>query len=273
MLIHHRTGFAALPALGSATLLILLSTGCATKKWVQTKVVEPMDARIHGVDKKTDQNAQQIKDTDQRAEQGISEAKSEAENAGKQAADAQSQAQTAQTTAQKGVADAAAAKDFAKSYADNVDNYQPVKSQTVLFGFNKSALTDDDKQKLTELSQSLQGLKHYAIEVQGYTDATGSKQYNLELSQRRADAVVRYLTEDQKLPLAKIHVLGYGADDPVAPNRGAKNRKLNRRVEVKVMAAPGTESGAQTATTSSSQTPPAEPSPSPNAQQQAQTPQ
>lgn len=251
MLMRYRTGFAAVPALGSATLLILLSTGCATKKWVQTKVVEPMDARIHGVDKKTDQNAQQIKDVDQKSEQGISEAKSEAENASKQATDAQGQAQAAQTTAQKGVADAAAAKDFAKSYADNVDNYQSVKSETVLFAFNKSTLTDDDKQKLDQLSQTLQGLKHYAIEVQGYTDATGSKQYNLELSQRRADAVVRYLTENQKVPLVKIHVLGYGADDPVAPNKGATNRKLNRRVEVKVMAAPGAENGGQTATTSS----------------------
>ena len=61
-------------------------------------------------------------------------------------------------------------------------------------------LTDDDQQQLDSLNQTLGSLKHYAIEVEGFTDKTGTQQYNLELSQRRADAVVRYLTENEHVP-------------------------------------------------------------------------
>ncbi len=242
----------ATPVVATACLLVLFSTGCATKKWIQTKVVQPMDAKIHGVDQKSDQNAQQIKDVDQRSEQGISDAKSQAENASKQATDAQKSAQGAQTTADKGVADAASAKDFAKTYADNLDAYQPVKSATVLFHIGKANLDDQDKQTLEDLIQTLPNYKHYALQVQGYTDKTGPKDFNLSLSQQRADTVVRYLTENGRVPLVKIHVLGYGEDDPVAPNNSSKSRKLNRRVEVKVLAAQ-----TEGATTSSNQTPPA----------------
>jgi len=244
----------AAPAVAAVFILTLFSAGCATKKWVQTKVVQPMDAKIHGVDQKTDQNAQQIKDVDQKSEQGISEAKSEAENASKQATDAQKSAQDAQTTASKGVSDAAAAKDFARTYADNLDAYQPVKSATVLFAIGRAALDDQDREKLEDLIQTLPNYKHYALEVQGYTDKTGPKKYNLALSEERADNVVRYLTENGKVPLVRIHVLGYGDDDPVAPNTSRKGRKLNRRVEVRILATQDNEGGSQAASSNSNRT-------------------
>ncbi len=262
MIIRNRQRAAAVVA-ATACLLVLFSMGCATKKWIQTKVVEPMDAKIHGVDQKSDQNAQQIKDVDQRSEQGISEAKSQAENASKQGSDAQKSAQNAQTTADKGVADAASAKDSAnaaKTYADNLDVYQPVKSTTVLFHFGKANLDDEDKQKLEDLIQTLPSFKHYALEVQGYTDKSGSKDYNLALSQQRADSVVRYLTENGRVPLVRIHVLGYGEDEPVAPNNSSKSRKLNRRVEVRILASQTEGSGtANPSASSTTSSPPASP--------------
>ena len=79
-------------------------------------------------------------------------------------------------------------------------------------------------------------MKHYAIEVEGFTDSTGPKQYNLELSQHRADSVVRYLTENDNVPLVKIHVIGLGEDEPAADNQTLDGRKQNRRVQIRVMA-------------------------------------
>ena len=117
-----------------------------------------------------------------------------------------------------------------------MDNYQPVKDEKVLFRFNRSDLTSEDKQKLDELAQSVASMKHYALEVQGYTDKTGTKDYNLELSRRRADSVVRYLTEVHNVPLVKIHMLGYGPDKPAQPNNTREGRKENRRVEVRILA-------------------------------------
>ncbi len=213
-------------------LVALFTASCATKKYVQTKVLQPLEAKISGVDKKTEENSTQITEVDRKAEAGISDVNSKAENAAQSAAKAGKDAQDAQTLAQKGVDQASAvAKDL-----DNVDNYQPVKDEKVLFRFNRSDLTSEDKQKLDELAQSVASMKHYALEVQGYTDNTGTKDYNLELSRRRADSVVRYLTEVHNVPLVKIHMLGYGPDKPAQPNNTREGRKENRRVEVRILA-------------------------------------
>ena len=92
-------------------------------------------------------------------------------------------------------------------------------------------------------------MKHYVVEVQGFTDRTGSKLYNLQLSERRADAVVRYLTAEKNVPLVRIHRIGYGIDKPTAPNNTRKGRKENRRVEVRVLTPQGSP-GSQTAASS-----------------------
>ena len=235
--------------LGSVALLFLGTTGClATRKYVQTQAVAPLqgniqaeDKKVEKVDAKTTELDQRISDVDRKAEQGYSEATGKAETADKDAQKADQDAQGAQQTAEKGVN--LATQD--QQQIDNIDNYQPVKSGSVLFGFNRTNLTDDDQQQLASLVQTLPTLKHYAIEVEGFTDATGPKQYNLELSQRRADAVVRYLTEDGHVPLVKIHVLGFGEDEPAADNHTRDGRKQNRRVEIRIMApGPGQQAAA-----------------------------
>ena len=224
-------------SLGAVVLLILGSTGClATRKYVQTQAVVPLQGNIQAVDKKVDSKTgeldQRISDVDRKAEQGYSTATAKAETADQDAQKANQQAQGAQQTADKGVNLATQAE----QQIDNIDNYQPVKTESVLFGFNRSNLTTDDQQQLEGLTQTLTSMKHYAIEVEGFTDKIGSKQYNLELSRRRADAVVRYLTENEHVPLVKIHVLGLGEDEPVADNHTSDGRKQNRRVEIRIMA-------------------------------------
>lgn len=233
-------------ALGAAILMALFLPACATKKYVQTKIYDPLEARIKGVDKKTDANATQITEVDQKAESGISQAQAKADGADRDANKADEHAGEAQTLAQKGVDQATqVGKDL-----DNIDNFQPVKSETVLFRINHSDLTVEDKSKLDELAQNVTPMKHYAVEVQGYTDKTGPKDYNLELSRRRADAVVRYLTEVHGIPLVKIHMLGYGADSPAQPNDTRAGRKENRRVDIKVLAPQMTAENSSTATAS-----------------------
>lgn len=228
MVKHSSTRFAALAALAIFTFM---TAGCATKKYV-AKVMSPLETRLGKNEAKTDANSTEIKSVDQRASEGISAAQSRADEASQAAAKANDAAQTAQTTAQKGV-DQANAVD---QKVENVDNFQMVKTQSVLFGLNKSNLSDDATQELNELAQSVKGMKHYVIQVQGYTDSTGPKEYNLELSKRRADAVVRYLTAEEGIPLVKISLLGYGEDGATSPNNTREGRKENRRVDIKVLA-------------------------------------
>jgi OmpA-OmpF porin, OOP family len=243
----------AVVTLIAVVVLIAGSTGClATRKYVQTEAVAPLNGNIQTVDKKVDTKTaeldQRISDVDHRAEQGYSNATAKAEAADQDAQKANQEAQTAHQTADKGVTLAT----DAEHHIENIDNYQPVKTESVLFDFNRSELTPDDQQQLDGLAQTLTSAKHYAIEVEGFTDKVGSKAYNLELSRRRADAVVRYLTENQHVPLVRIHVLGLGEDQPAADNHTRDGRKQNRRVEIRIMApelGAHAEAGAHAATT------------------------
>jgi outer membrane protein OmpA-like peptidoglycan-associated protein len=218
---------------GIASLLILLNAGCATKKYVQANVAN-LETKINGVDKKTDENATRITDLDHKTEVGIADAQKKADDAGQQATKAESDAQAAHALAQQGVDQA----NQVGQELQSIDNFKPVKSETVLFKVGRYTLTDEDKQQLDAFAQTATSMKRYVIQVQGFTDSTGSKQYNLQLSQHRADAVVRYLTENDKIPLIWIRYLGYGEDMPAADNDSRDGRQQNRRVVVTVLAPP-----------------------------------
>lgn len=79
-------------------------------------------------------------------------------------------------------------------------------------------------------------MHNYIVEIEGFTDRTGGKAYNLDLARRRADAVVRYLTVDKNIPLRNVRELGVGPDFPNAENHTRAQRKENRRVDVKIYA-------------------------------------
>jgi len=107
----------------------------------------------------------------------------------------------------------------------------------VLFGFERSQLDETAQAALDEVAGKLGPHKRYVIEVRGFTDKSGNRDYNLALSERRANAVVRYLTTRHNVPLYRIQKLGLGNDAPVADNKTRDGREKNRRVEVKVYAA------------------------------------
>ncbi len=80
------------------------------------------------------------------------------------------------------------------------------------------------------------------MEVTGGTDSTGDAQYNYQLSQRRADAVVNYLATRYNVPPHKFYLIGIGKDQQVASDKTATGRAKNRRVEVKLMSNMGQQS-------------------------------
>lgn len=229
-------------------VVVLGTAGCATKKFVRQSLsdaVHPLQAGIRKVDQKTAENSEQIRNVDRRAETGISNAQNSADQANQAASKASQSAQTAQQTAEKGVASAQTAQEM----ANNIDNYKPSQQQTVLFAIDKSTLTNQDKQRLDQIVQAVKPLRHYVIQVRGYTDSTGPRALNLRLSASRANAVVRYLTLTGEIPLVKIYSLGYGEAAPVNPNNTRAGRKLNRRVDVTVLVPqmPNAQQGDQSA--------------------------
>ncbi len=102
---------------------------------------------------------------------------------------------------------------------------------TVNFDFNSDTLTLQGRQQLEQAALALQGMGTARILVQGHTDNVGSDDYNLKLSDRRAQAVVRELKMmGNRLPGVDLIAKGYGESQPVDTNDSDLGRAKNRRV-------------------------------------------
>jgi outer membrane protein OmpA-like peptidoglycan-associated protein len=232
----------------AAVFAALLSVGCATKKYVHETMV-PVQNKIEDLDKKNTAQDTAIAElgkgvsrADERAQGADSKAVDAARDAARandQAALASKQAGAAQSTAEKGVAQAAQAERSVGTLGnrvENMDNFKLASTEAVLFAVGKSELSKEAEAQLDAFAAKVAPLKHYIVEVQGFTDSTGAPAANIELSRRRAAAVVRYLTLDKKIPLFRVNTIGYGKASPAADNKTRDGRKQNRRVEVKLFA-------------------------------------
>ena len=99
------------------------------------------------------------------------------------------------------------------------------------FATATATLSDASQSELDRIAQILQRNDHLKFEVAGHTDNTGNYQRNVNLSQRRAEAVRQYLV-DQGVAADRLTAKGYGSDQPVADNASAEGRARNRRVEL-----------------------------------------
>lgn len=105
-------------------------------------------------------------------------------------------------------------------------------NSAILFNVNSSILTDDAKTALFKMVQALKSNNTTgSLQINGYTDSSGTAEYNVWLSDRRATSVKTYLVS-LGLSASEITVKGYGAANPVATNATAEGREKNRRVEV-----------------------------------------
>jgi outer membrane protein OmpA-like peptidoglycan-associated protein len=157
-------------------------------------------------------------------------------------------AKAAQETADAAVAGVSATNERISA----LDDYVPQSVLAVNFKPGSSTLSADSKTKLDEIATKALNAKGYVVEVSGFADATGSVQRNRILSQRRADAVIRYLVENHNIPLRRIVTpYGFGESNPVAENTSRSGRAQNRRVEVKLLVNKGIMQQAPTMTTSS----------------------
>ena len=72
------------------------------------------------------------------------------------------------------------------------------------------------------------------VDIDGNTDATGSRGHNVELSRARAESVKKYLTDKYGFPASRLRTVGNGPDRPIADNSTVEGREKNRRTDVKV---------------------------------------
>jgi outer membrane protein OmpA-like peptidoglycan-associated protein len=165
----------------------------------------------------------------------------------KRISEVQSQVETAQSRVRehdtkiaeldKSTRDALERAEAAGKLAEGKFVYSLVLSDdAVKFPINRHELSKEAQAKLTEFAEKLKSEnKNVYLEIQGHTDASGSKEYNYMLGESRAEAVRRFLSK-QGIALNRMSTISYGEEDPVSKNTSRKGRAQNRRVVVVVLA-------------------------------------
>jgi len=197
----------------SAALLALAASGCATKKYV-TGEVAGVNTRVDGVETQVEDAQTKLRDHDGRIT--------------KNAGDTAAASRTAQEALDRAVA--------AGKLAEGKFLYESVLSDDkVKFGFDKAELSDEAKAALDAFTDKLRAdNKDVYIEIQGHTDSVGSESYNLELGEKRAETVRRYLSM-KGVALHRVGVISYGESAGVADNATREGRSQNRRVVLVVL--------------------------------------
>jgi OOP family OmpA-OmpF porin len=222
--------FFSILALAGSFLLGGATVGCSTKNYVRSQTA-PIVQNVNELDTNTAADHNAIASTDERATAGINNAMSAADKANQHALAAGTAADQANQSAQK----ATNRVDSLAGVIANLDQYKSLADVSVTFGFDKSALTAADKQQLDTLAATLGSTRGYILQVTGGTDTIGSAEYNYQLSQRRADAVVNYLSVKYGIAPHRFYLVGIGKDQQIASNDTKDGRAKNRRVDIQVL--------------------------------------
>lgn len=118
------------------------------------------------------------------------------------------------------------------------DQIKLIMPGNITFATDSASISPSFYKPLNDLAGSFKQFNQNTIEVVGFTDSTGSRQHNMDLSQRRAQAVSSYLTS-QGVDPSRVSARGLGPDQPIASNADTNGRAQNRRVEVNLKPIPG----------------------------------
>jgi outer membrane protein OmpA-like peptidoglycan-associated protein len=225
----------------SATLLIV-ATGCATKGWVREEMGKQeaqVGQRIGQVDERIVTEAKRVDTVDKRidsVEGRVSQEAQKTDGIGVRVGTVE----TAITSTSEAARGARERADAAMAKAEGVDsrltklwnnryNAKVVETVNVQFGFNRSELDDGAQTTLLGLIKEMQANPGLTVELAGYTDMKGARDYNYNLSQRRVESVRRFLVA-KGVQLGRIQAVGLGAlSDPATPEA------QKRRVAAKLM--------------------------------------
>ena len=218
---------------------LCLAGGCATKSFVREEIAKAEGRTGESVGQLDQKLGQERTRTDSLSGQ-VTEGRNRAEAAGTAAGQAAQRADLAGQRADQaaGVAAQAAARAdqtdarLTKLWA-NRSKQNLGATVTVRFAFDRWKLDDRAETALLDVIKTLEDNPNVVVDLEGYTDNVGQIAYNLTLSQRRVDAVRRYLVE-KGVELHRIQAIGFGDGRPVADNKTKDGRDQNRRVVLKL---------------------------------------
>ncbi len=208
-------------------LTLILTVGCATKKYVNQQVVPIID-KVNALDQMTSESTREISAVNERAQEGTSTADSRVTEVNEKAAASGGAADEANQKA----SGAAARTDSLAKTLENMDNFQTSGAVSVQFPSGGSELDQKAAEAIDGLVARAPATGNYILTLQGSTDAAGKAEFNYELSKRRAGVVAAYLLAKFHIQPYRMFSVGLGPDRPVALNKTSAGRARNRRVDV-----------------------------------------
>ena len=207
--------------------ILLAASGCATKDWVknlvgqkEAEIDQRVGTRVGAVEGRVGEQGQKV--TWIESKLGTVETT---------AGDARTRAEAAHSRADNAHARADEVNERLSRLWSSRHKRQLVETVHVQFGFDKWDLSDGAQTALLQIVKDLRANPNLTVDLEGYTDPTGPRPYNIGLSQRRVEAVRRYLIE-QGAEMPRIHSVGLG---PL--NGKTEDPAKQRRVTVKLMLA------------------------------------
>ena len=235
--------------------LSLMTVGCATKKFVREEVskseaklgadvgrvegsLTEEKARTTAINDQLGQTKIAVQQADTRAGEAADLARTaqgRADEGVTKATQAQTRADEAHATAGQAMAKADETSARLTRLWTNRNKRVPGDTVAILFRFDKWELDDRGQTALLDVAKQLQENPNLVVELEGFTDSVGAMPYNVQLSQRRSEAVRRFLVE-KGIEMHRINSIGLGDIKPSADNSTAKGREQNRRVMVRFFA-------------------------------------
>jgi NitT/TauT family transport system substrate-binding protein len=125
-------------------------------------------------------------------------------------------------------------------YKEPARGATPIATQhrSIYFDPSSARMSLDSRAVVDELANTMRAYENTVVDIEGNTDSTGARGYNVQLSHQRADAVKNYLVEKYGFPAARLRTVGNGPDKPIDSNANPEGREKNRRTDIKVYANP-----------------------------------
>ena len=238
-------------------MLASVSSGCvATRKFTRNEVKTSSDALNARIDK-TDGEVGEVRDSvdrvntrvtgvdgrvtqlDSKVDSNIAAVKSEVGEVRGQVSTVDQKAGQAQSAADRAANNVSALGEKFQ----NRNKFSVSTEKTVLFKFDSAKLDSKFEADLEEIATMLRDNPDALVILEGRTDSLGQSDYNVQLGERRVEAVRRYLAVEKGIPVFKIHDISFGAAKPIADNKSREGREKNRTVVLTVLV-PNASAGA-----------------------------
>jgi outer membrane protein OmpA-like peptidoglycan-associated protein len=228
-------------------ITIVIASGCATRKFTRNELnalendlalrLETDEKNIARIDNDAKELAEHVNAVEGKTNDNTSQINTLRGDLAKvdgKATDATNAARNAQSAADKANTSVASLGSSLDALLRNRGNYEVVSEKQIPFQFGSSKLSEDFEAPLSELAAQLKDNPDTFVVLEGRTDNVGAAAYNIQLGEKRNEAITRYLIVAQGVPMFKVYQTSFGKDQPIAPNDSKEGREKNRSVVVRV---------------------------------------